>query len=108
MSRTVPIFKSGDPSMCNNYRPISLLSSISKILEKAVVCRLVKHLKYNNLLNENQFEFQEGFSTVHHLLKVTNYVTKELNKNNYTVRIFLVPHNVLLEKLEKMGIGGLL
>jgi Notch-like protein len=35
MSRTVPIFKSGDPMLCDNYRPISLLSSISKVLEKS-------------------------------------------------------------------------
>jgi Reverse transcriptase (RNA-dependent DNA polymerase) len=90
------------------------LSSISKVLEKAVACRLVNHLKYNKILNENQFGFQEGFSTVHHLFKLTNHVTKELNKKNYTVGIFLdlkkafdvVPHKILLKKLEKMGIGG--
>jgi hypothetical protein len=104
-SRTVPIFKSGNPTLCDNYRPISLLSALSKILEKAVACRLVNHLKYNKLLNENQFGFQEGFSTVHHLLKLTNHVTKEINKKNYTVGIFLdlkkafdvVPHKILLK-----------
>jgi hypothetical protein len=78
MSRTVPIFKTGDPTSCDNYRPISLLSSISKILEKSVACRLVNHLKYNNLLNQNQFGFQEGFSTIHHLLKLSNHVTNDL------------------------------
>jgi Reverse transcriptase (RNA-dependent DNA polymerase) len=114
MSRTVPIFKSGDPKLCDNYRPISLLSSISKVLEKAVACRLVNHLKYNKLLNVNQFGFQEGYSTVHNLLKLTNYVASELNKKNYTVGIFLdlkkafdvVPHSILLKKLKKLGIGG--
>jgi Reverse transcriptase (RNA-dependent DNA polymerase) len=113
-SRTVPIFKSGDPLQCDNYRPISLLSSISKVLEKAVACRLVNHLKDNKLLCEDQFGFQEGFSTVHHLLKLTNHVTKELNKKNYTLAIFLdlkkafdvVPHGILLKKLEKLGIRG--
>jgi hypothetical protein len=77
MSRTVPIFKSGDPTLCDNYRPISLLSSISKVLEKAVAIRLISHLKSNNLLSENQFE---RYSTIHHLLKLTNYVTNEINK----------------------------
>ena len=52
-SRTVPVFKSGDPLNCDNYRPISLLSSISKILEKFVSNHLVNHLEYNKLLYEH-------------------------------------------------------
>jgi hypothetical protein len=114
MSRTVPIFKSGDPQKCDNYRPISLLSNISKVLEKAVAERLMNHLKYNNLINENQFGFQPGISTVHHLTKLTNYVAKELNNKNFVIGIFLdlkkafdvVPHKILIEKLKKLGIGG--
>jgi hypothetical protein len=43
-SRVVPIFKSGDVRLCDNYRPISLVSSISKILEKVVAVRLTNHL----------------------------------------------------------------
>jgi ribonucleases P/MRP protein subunit RPP40 len=72
----------------------------------------VNHLRYNNLLNENQFGFHEGISTVHHLLKLTHFVAKELNKKNYTVGVFLdlkkafdvVPHRILLKKLERLGI----
>ena len=67
-SRTVPVFKSGDPLCCDNYRPISLLSSISKILEKFVANQLVNHLEYNKLLYEHQYGFQRGKSTVHNLL----------------------------------------
>jgi hypothetical protein len=114
-SRTIPIFKNGEKTLCDNYRPISLLSSLSKILEKAVANRLVNHLTYNKLLYEGQFGFQGGVSTVHHLLTLTNYVSDKMNKKHYTVGIFLdlkkafdvVPHNILLKKLEYLGINGI-
>jgi hypothetical protein len=75
----------------------------------------VNHLKQNKLLCENQFGFQAGYSTVHHLLKLTNYVANEINKKHYMVGIFLdlkkafdtVPHRTLLKKLEKLGIRGI-
>jgi Reverse transcriptase (RNA-dependent DNA polymerase) len=69
-------------------------------------------LRNNNILSPNQFGFQEGVSIVHHLLKLTNFVTERLNEKKYTVGIFLdlrkafnvVPHDVLLLKLKRMGI----
>jgi hypothetical protein len=114
-SRTVPIFKAGDVNLCDNYRPISLLSALSKILEKAVTIRLMDHLRANNLLYKGQFGFQPNISTVHHLLKLTNYVTEELNKKNFTVGIFLdlkkafdvVSHKILLKKLKNLKITGM-
>jgi hypothetical protein len=114
-SRTVPIFKSGDRLLCDNYRPISLLPTLSKILEKAIANRLTTHLKEHGLLCQNQFGFQERTSTVHHLLKLTNYITNELNKKRYVVGVFLdlrkafdvVPHDILLLKLSKLGINGI-
>ena len=112
ISKTIPIFKAGDRSSCDNYRPISLLSSISKILEKVIAKALVNHLEDNNLLYENQFGFLRNRSTIHNILKLTNKIAHDLNEKKFVVGIFLdlkkafdsVSHDILLCKLQKLGI----
>ncbi len=59
-SSTVPIFKSGRNNLCDNYRPIALLSTLSKILEKMVSVKLVNNLDRNKILYEHQYGFQHG------------------------------------------------
>ncbi len=113
-SRIVPIFKTGDPESCDNYRPISLLSSMSKILEKIVCVQLVNHLDRNNLLYINQFGFQRGKSTEHNLSKAINFIGNAMNEGLYSIGVFfdfkkafdVVPHDILLNKLNKLGIRG--
>jgi hypothetical protein len=113
-SRTVPIFKSGDPESCDNYRPISLLSSISKILEKLISVQLVNHLELNNLLYKHQYGFQRKKSTEHNLLHISNYIFNALNNKEKCLGIFLdlkkafdvCSHEILLKKLKKYGITG--
>jgi len=53
--RVIPIFKAGNKLECDNYRPISLLSSISKVLEKIVAEKLINHLLTNDLLYVHQY-----------------------------------------------------
>jgi hypothetical protein len=71
-SRVVPIFKSGDHKKCDNYRPITLVSSLSKILEKIVSVKLTNYLQINKLLHPNQYGFQRNMSTEHNLVQVIN------------------------------------
>jgi len=114
-SRTVPIFKAGSPLLCDNYRPISLLSTLSKLLEKIVCKQLVSHLDSNNLLYAHQYGFQHGKSTEQNLLQLTNYLNNALNDKKYAIGIFLdlkkafdvCSHSILLRKLKKLGITGL-
>ena len=114
VSRTIPVFKGGDHTSCDNYRPISLLSSISKILEKIVSCSLVSHLENNDLLYKNQYGFLKNRTTVHNILQLTNRVARDLGEKKYVIGVFLdlrkafdvVSHDILLQKLKKMGING--
>jgi hypothetical protein len=111
-ARIVPIFKTGDQTLCDNYRPIALVKSFSKVLEKIVQISLVNHLEINHLLYDHQYGFSRGKSTEHNLLHLVNYVSSALNEGEYSVGIFLdlkkafdlVDHRILLAKMERYGI----
>ena len=101
-SRVVPVFKNGDRKKCNNYRPISLVSIFSKIIEKIVSYKLTNHLQLYKLLTPNQFYL----STEHNLIHLTNFISDTLNDNKYVIGIFLdlqkafdvVSHDILIKK----------
>ncbi len=113
--RVIPIFKNGCSAECDNYRPISLLSSISKILEKIVADKLISHLLSNNLLYAHQYGFLPKRSTEQNLLQIVNYIAEAINDNMYCIGVFLdlrkafdvCSHEILLKKLKKMGINGI-
>ena len=106
ISRIVPVYKSGDPKSCDNYRPIALVNTLSKILEKIVSISLTNHLQINNLLYRHQYGFQREKSTEHNLIHLVNYISQALNKGNFCVGIFLdlkkafdvCSHPILLKK----------
>jgi hypothetical protein len=79
-SYTVSFFKAGLPQLCDNYRPISLLSSLSKLLEKIFCRQLVAHLEDNNLIYEHQYGFQHNKSIQHNLIQITNFINTALNE----------------------------
>jgi hypothetical protein len=114
-SRVVPIFKQGDQRICDNYRPIALVNSFSKILEKMIAIDLTNHLDRNNLLYKHQYGFQRGKSAEHNLIHVTNYIGQALNDGKWCIGIFFdlkkafdtVQHDILLKKLVKFGVRGI-
>lgn len=110
-----PIYKSGDKCNPTNYRPISVLSVLSKILEKVVNIRLVSYLEKNKIINTNQFGFREGKSTEQAVLKLTTEITSHLDSGQRSIGVFLdlqkafdtVSIHILLTRLESVGIRGL-
>lgn len=109
-----PIHKKGSKSSVSNYRPIALLSNISKIVEKVIYKRLINFFEKNNILNENQNGFRSGRSTIRAAYQAVCDIVESQNKNKKTALVCLdlskafdsVEYDLLLQKLEKYGIRG--
>ena len=74
IAKVIPIFKTDDPSNFSNYRPISILSCLSKILEKLVHSRLSKFLTKFEILNHHQYGFRQHHSTYMAVLQTRSVV----------------------------------
>ena len=84
-----PVFKRGDAAIVSNYRPISLLSTVSKVFEHAVYAYILNHMSYNNSLTEYQSGFLSGdsdinqFTYLYHKCCEAIDSGKEILVNNY-------------------------
>ena len=107
IAEIVPLHKGGDESLCNNYRPISLLITISKILEKVIYKRTYSFLEKLNILFRSQYGFRTKHSCADAIAELIGEITKNKENGLYTAGIFLdLPHNILLNKMSKYGIRG--
>ena len=90
-AKVIPIFKSGDNTVLNNYRPISILPAISKVLEKLVCNRLVGFLEENDILYKHQYGFRSKHSTTHPVLQLINDIADANDKNtkDATLAVFI-------------------
>lgn len=110
-----PIHKGGEKDNMTNYRPISVLTTMSKILEKVLNDRLVGFLTKYNIIAQNQYGFCKGKSTEDAVLHLTEKISKTLDKKSKCIGIFLdlkkafdtVSMPLLINKLSRVGIRGL-
>ena len=90
IAKVIPVFKKDDPAEIKNYRPISLLPILSKVLEKLAYKRLYKFLTDNNLLNPNQFGFRKGYSTEYAIIQSCDKIISTLAKKNILLEFSLI------------------
>ena len=101
------IHKKGDPLDISNYRPISLLSSISKVLEKIIHKRTIRFLKNLDIFSDSQFGFRQKHSTTHAILYFIDHIASAIDDHLHTLGIFLdlskafdtIDYEILLYKL---------
>lgn len=115
ISKIIPIYKKGSKLEMSNYRPISLLSPLSKVLEKIIFIRITSFLTVNKLLNENQYGYRAQHSTELAVLQLAQNVMNNLNEKILTVGVFIdlskafdvINHDILIKKLHAHGIRGI-
>ena len=114
ISCITPIFKNGNKTDPANYRPISILPSFNKILERVIYDQLITFLDDHKILNNFQFGFRKKHSTEQAILEITDKLRKSIDSNEITCGLFLdfskafdtVDHQILLKKLYQYGIQG--
>ena len=106
------LFKNGDPAVFTNYRPISLLPSMSKIFEYAIFHQLFDYMSINNLITIEQFGFRTGYSTEFAAIQLVVHLTKQIDMGEVPTNIYIdlskvfdtLDHSILLAKLNYYGV----
>ncbi len=114
IAKVVPIYKKDNPELFGNYRPVSVLPCLSKILERIVHNRVYDFLCKNNILFKKQYGFRTDHSTYMAVLDFVSTITKAIDDNMYTMSIFMdlskafdtIDHGILLQKLYHYGFRG--
>jgi len=114
IARVIPIFKKGDKTNLNNYRPISLLPVLSKVLEKVLNKQLTNKLDELHLIDDNQYGFRTGHGTEDAVVKFIDVIEKAKTEYRYVISIHVdvskafdsCDHEILKSKLKRIGLNA--
>ena len=109
-----PIYKKKNKNIAENYRPVSLTSQCSKLMESIISDAIVQHLEANQLLKNSQHGFRTSRSCLMNILVFLDKITEWVDQGEMVDVVFLdfakafdkVPHQRLLLKVVSLGIGG--
>jgi hypothetical protein len=111
IAKVIPLYKKNQNYLFDNYRPVSILPSISKVFEKIMHTQIYDYLNENKLLYVSQYGFRALHSTELATLELINRITCELDKGQSPISIFIdlskafdtIDHNILIRKLKYYG-----
>ena len=106
-----PVFKNGDATVKKNFRPISVLSSLSKVFERLLLKQILPFIEKR--LSSILWSFKKGHSTQHALFQVIEMIRRCVDKGGVTAMVLMdlskaydcLPHDLLIAKLEAYGFG---
>ena len=106
-----PIHKTNNINSISNYRPISILSRLFKILEKIIYNRLIQFIQNNNIINTTQYGFLKKHNTTQATLDINNNIMENKKENKAINTLFLdlnktfatIDHSIIISKFDKCG-----
>ena len=115
VAKIIPLHKGGECDVLDNYRPISLLPALSKVLERVVYSQTTQYFEENRLIYPKQYGFCKKHSTTDAIMNLTGDILKALDEGMMALTVFIdlrkafdsVSHSIILEKLRLLGLTGL-